>query len=107
MHQNQRNRLTVKVGTEGPKHDPYRYEEVTVRLSSWNGIREIALVVTCHIGLALWIKVGEIEVPCNEETYNDVFEKLTGDTAEGWIEQHRYNHQNDIKDPMGCLADYV
>lgn len=39
--------ITVKTGAEGPRHDPYHYEEMTVA-------RPDGRVITVHLGLAVW-----------------------------------------------------
>lgn len=42
--------VSLRHGTEGPRHDPYAFTEVTVKRADG---REI----TAHTGLALWLKV--------------------------------------------------
>lgn len=43
--------ITIKTGSEGPKHDPYHYEQITVRRSSGDEI-----VYHCG-GLSEWLEV--------------------------------------------------
>lgn len=46
--------IQIETGTEGPRHDPYGYEEITVTRP--NGDR-----VTLHQGLVEWVQVNNSE----------------------------------------------
>ena len=48
--------IRVRHGTEGPRHDPYSFVEITV--TRLNGT-----VIVGHFGLLNWIKVNEKEFP--------------------------------------------
>jgi hypothetical protein len=61
------NTIDTKEGTEGPRHDPYSYTEVTV--NGRNGR------VTYHYGLDEWVCVGEEK---SRDKPREVFERLTG-----------------------------
>ena len=78
-------RLTVrlKTGTEGPTHDPYSYEELTVITPRGK--------VVLHEGLSVWLKHNDVKVdqPLNTpyEEYErwireDVFKAVTGYSRE-------------------------
>jgi hypothetical protein len=59
------NKLHLKTGTEGPRHDPYGYDELTF-------VSLLGRVVTLHSGLMNWLKVnGQIMHPPTEEV-NDI-----------------------------------
>jgi len=92
------NQVTMRRGTEGPKHDPYGYDEVIVAVAGH--------VCTCHLGLGIWIKVDGEKHRVTEANYQEMFQLLTGDTPENWISNYEEDHREDIEDPMGCLADY-
>ena len=96
-----KSQVTLRSGSEGPKHDPYGYQEITV---TQGNVR-----VTGHIGLGLWIEDNITSRRMrfkSIEAMEVIFKELTGDTAENWIEKYEEEHRNDIEDPMGCLADY-
>lgn len=68
-------KVRITRGTEGPRHDPYGYENITV-------IRPNGNQVTFHIGLAIWCNAeyanGTI---CHEEDpgqASDLFAKVAG-----------------------------
>lgn len=44
--------ITIRRGTEGPRHDPYSFEEITVRRADGRS-------VTIHTGLAFWVKASD------------------------------------------------
>lgn len=101
-----KSQISLRSGVEGPKHDPYGYQELIVTQGDMRYI--------CHIGLAVYIRINDLKIPCNAvvrngvytETYEEMFKRLTGDTAENWIEKYMEEHKDDVEDPMGCLADY-
>jgi hypothetical protein len=78
--------ITLRMGSEGPKHDPYHYDEI--RFTS----TDKSLSVVFHNGLAEWLTVGRVIdgrtysfVPVHAG-YKDLrrfFEYLTGLTPEG------------------------
>ena len=98
-------KIKHRSGSEGPKYDPYAFDE-------WTVIR-LDREVTIHSGLANWIKIqyeGHPEVRIDEWNcvngwldLHTLFEVLTGLSA-GQCE--RYYYRNYVEDPMGCLADY-
>ncbi len=47
--------ITIKTGREGPREDPYHYVEITVHRRS----TDFTGTVTCHQGLAEWVRVHE------------------------------------------------
>jgi hypothetical protein len=72
-------RIRVKRGSEGPKHDPYSYTEITFYFT--NPKRK---PVIYHYGLGEWLKHGK---RCYKPNYSHlhqnehlavIFEKLTG-----------------------------
>lgn len=77
--------VSLKTGLEGPRHDPYRYEEWTVDRSRSGGPK-----VLLHLGLAEWIKVtwpgGKTwNVPIrNVRALTTIFEKLSGASIKVW-----------------------
>ena len=79
--------IYIKTGTEGPKHDPYGYEEITVE-------RE-GVTVMLHSGLDYFVKLNgkKVAVPVSDGSYPDnvrktylkiaeTFEQYAGITAE-------------------------
>lgn len=67
--------ITHKHGSEGPKHDPYGYEEITVNRS--DGRR-----VTIHYGLGVWARSyhadGRLSGMSNDAAADKLFEKVAG-----------------------------
>lgn len=66
------NIITYKSGAEGPKHDPYHYEELSIY--GRNGI------TTVHLGLAYWVSSNGVRITDGEHNIqlNTVFRQLTG-----------------------------
>lgn len=64
------NSVSFRRGSEGPKHDPYSYTEITVNKSR-NGF------VKFHFGLDTWCEGNKIKVH-GEPTAFDFFEQLVG-----------------------------
>lgn len=59
-------------GTEGPAHDPYGFDEVSVDLADGR-------VVVMHLGLDVWLKVNDTTIRRgNEKEVCFQFEELTG-----------------------------
>lgn len=72
--------IRVKHGTEGPRHDPYLYTELTFHRLNGD-------VIVCHTGLACWLTLNGKKVPARtisgdwDEPSNAVeraFQRLTG-----------------------------
>jgi hypothetical protein len=64
--------ITVRHGTEGPRHDPYSYTEFTVQ-------RQDGRTVTLHTGLGIWAET-EAGVKCRELEALALFERCAGIT---------------------------
>jgi hypothetical protein len=58
--------ITVRTGTEGPRHDPYHFEEVTVE-------RDDGRKVTLHLGLAVWSEASGGPLPERTDSEPDAF----------------------------------
>ena len=120
-------KLYKKTGTEGPKHDPYAYEEITLRTTYADGK---TFTVAVHQGLAEWTKLNDKlfwhthgKATCDEIlgmvglNYR-LLEKLAneqrcfkcGGTKGKWIEFGiqcaRCGEYIYFEDPMGKLSDY-
>lgn len=52
-------KVTLSHGTEGPRHDPYSYDEYTFSFKRPNG-KEVP--VKLHLGLAEYLKVDDVDV---------------------------------------------
>ena len=64
--------ITQRTGTEGPRHDPYSYTEITVQ-------RPGKKTVTVHLGLMQFVQVGaSAPVHMSYELLDQTFEALTG-----------------------------
>lgn len=89
--------IKLKTGSEGPRHDPYGYTEITVD-------RQDGRVVTLHSGLAYWCKVylnGKLVLTFdNEQTIEKMFTRFAG------ISSHKaeeiYYARRTICDKCGC-----
>jgi len=80
-------RLSTNRGSEGPRHDPYGYEEYTVCTKFENGEEKC---ITMHSGLGMWLKIDGEKIDHGTinmwgEHYNEgerflseMFENLTG-----------------------------
>lgn len=71
--------ISVDTGSEGPKHDPYGYTEVTVYFED--------RTVTVHSGLVVWHEIRYSDGPfhrihCPYEEAERLFEKETGVSIE-------------------------
>jgi hypothetical protein len=66
------NRITIKTGTEGPRHDPYAYTEITV--DGRNGR------TTYHSGLGEWVQApdGKEFYPGEGPTLTYIFKRFVG-----------------------------
>jgi DNA-directed RNA polymerase subunit RPC12/RpoP len=67
--------IDIKSGSEGPRHDPYSYLEITVT-------RESGATVCMHAGLIVWIEVNGIRSDCSYETAAGIFEDIAGISLE-------------------------
>lgn len=66
-----KNRISLKTGSEGPRHDPYSYEEVTVE--GRNG------KTTAHIGLGCWVRNNSgPKIHVEDVDLDKAFERYTG-----------------------------
>jgi len=100
-------RLMHNTGSEGPRHDPYAFEEFTL-LEQEEG-REPRRV-TIHLGLAEWVKLnGRVEADITGYDLNgtgsveDKFEELTGLTFRGAVRlYHRANRLEKICPKCGA-----
>lgn len=74
-------------GSEGPRHDPYSYEELTV--DGRNGETVI------HIGLAVWITNDRMDLKVDDEKLVfDIFEKCVGVSFPAAMKA--YHYVNDV-----------
>lgn len=64
-------RVFVRNGTEGPRHDPYSYTEITF-------VKTDGTEIVYHDGLAQWITVNGVKQPCDYDEHVGLFEELTG-----------------------------
>jgi hypothetical protein len=66
-------KVTVRRGSEGPRHDPYGYTEVI--FTKTNGD-----VIQMHMGLGVWLKVNgkEYDSQYREEVLSEYFKEFTG-----------------------------
>lgn len=66
--------IHVRTGSEGPRHDPYHYEEVTVQ-------RPDGRKVTLHVGLGVWAEAENAvlreRTDSPQEAYH-MFERYAG-----------------------------
>jgi hypothetical protein len=73
--------ITFRSGTEGPRHDPYGWREVTVE-TTWryaDGM-ERTLVASFRDGLGVRVAMNGQPITCDETKAVDVFKILTGMT---------------------------
>lgn len=80
-------KVSHTTGSEGPKHDPYHYDEITVETG---GVR-----ITLHSGLMVWL---DIETPIEKvrqdlfgsdyDNGDHIFECLTGYHPSQWLKWH-------------------
>lgn len=105
--------IAYRTGSEGPKHDPYGYEEYI----GYTKYAEGGVRVKLHLGLLNYLEVGRDQVhdhdlgldlntrKGNEKAYAILtkrFERLVGTTIAA-IDKYRRSLE---PDPMGTLADY-
>lgn len=98
-------RIEIQTGTEGPRHDPYGWEEITVRRMNDQ------VVVTLHEGLATWVRIDGVGTV--HEGYNPlltadmirkVFEAWAGITPD--IARKAYNRFHSVCRDCGCRDVY-
>ena len=93
----------VKGGSEGPKHDPYGYNEYSFTQNGKNYI--------VHMGLAQWIKIDGSTITATGDDY---------DNEEKFLKKHgvdykqlqklmsdHYSKNSDYDDPMGPPSRYI
>lgn len=71
--------LSVTTGTEGPRHDPYHYEEITFERDGHTYV--------AHLGLAEWLKVDG-EKRAEGEGVEALFNELTGECLSALMEAY-------------------
>lgn len=65
--------ISISTGSEGPRHDPYSYQEITVERQ--------ALMVTAHYGLAVWLDIDRLVLHFSDsKALDEVFTATTGMT---------------------------
>ena len=93
--------VRVRRGSEGPRHDPYGFIEITV---DHYGNR-----YTLHEGLACWLEVNEERLEFFGDDYANtprvLFEEWTGCSVGRWLCIDERLHPYE-EDPMGNLSDY-
>lgn len=69
-------RVEIKTGSEGPKHDPYHYQEITVKRADGTWVK-------IHAGLAEWLETSAGDRIVDEyRSLRLKFEELAGITPE-------------------------
>ena len=103
-------RLSWRTGSEGPKHDPYSFTEMTVTL---NGVDH-----TLHMGLGMWYAIDgqHQEFDRGSGSWQAMAEDRESATVQAWtnavgmnpaeFEDAYWKAHPYFKDPMGCAADY-
>jgi len=76
--------IDIKHGSEGPRHDPYSYTEITVT-------RESGATVCIHFGLIEWIEVNGIRSDTEYKVASEIFEEHAGISIE--VAQKTYERQ--------------
>ncbi len=107
-HDANESKIEYKTGLEGSVHDPYGYEELTIT----RGDSRIA----AHVGLISWVAkqhrswnggwIGNYNICESYEEFDKVFERMAGDTFDRIVEGYILDHQEELRDQTGCLADY-
>lgn len=69
-------KMDVRRGTEGPRHDPYGYEELVVSHKREMNQKEQEIVL--HSGLAEWIEVDGVKHVLYDGACETIFEDLVG-----------------------------
>lgn len=95
--------LDVRTGSEGPRHDPYGFEERIVYVND--------ITVKLHTGLGVWCKAfakADHPLETNDEKLAvDLFTTITGLTPEAFDRAYNRLHRNDEPDPMGSPSMYM
>jgi len=94
-------KLMFNTGSEGPKYDPYHYEELTV-------VRN-GKMVTLHLGLGDWLevdgkKVSKYEYGGEGMSPEEKFEILTGMNTDEFMKYYQVIHNTCKK--CGCRDNY-
>ena len=95
--------ISKKTGTEGPKHDPYSFEEF---IYECNG-----KVTTLHMGLGVWMESSSGKLlyarsDAQERAIIRWFEIRIGMTMERFNKAYYRVHPY-FEDPMGSISDYI
>jgi hypothetical protein len=88
-------------GTEGPRSDPYHYDEWDISLPGYH--------IEVHLGLAEWIKVNGTRLVEFDQAFDKIDEyvkSITGKDLREIEAQYRFWHWNDEPDPMGPASRY-
>lgn len=96
--------IDIKTGTEGPRHDPYGYEEITVTRPNGD-------VITLHQGLVEWVQVNNSQRHGNRRTAScrKVFEFFAGCTPEvarRAYERVQYTCKSCGRSDLRCVSGY-
>jgi hypothetical protein len=66
--------ISLRCGSEGPRHDPYHFNELTVE--GRNG------TTTLHLGLAVWCKNDKLKLRVDNDEAFKLFERCVGVSSE-------------------------
>lgn len=97
-------RIYIETGTEGPRHDPYAFEEFTIER---NGHK-----IMLHSGLGDWMEIEDEKV--DNVFVNDTFVHFTGHTPDEWrrfiekLERHRWrrHRSHDVRNERGYPGEH-
>jgi len=64
-------RVVMKVGSEGPMHDPYNFTEITL-------FRTDGQYATFHVGVVTWVNINGRKLGGDSETVITQFENFSG-----------------------------
>lgn len=79
--------IFIKRGSEGPRHDPYSYTEITVKRTDGNKVLRSA---TIHAGLAYWAETSDGRREDQDTVrVNDLFTEVAGITPHQAHKAHR------------------
>jgi hypothetical protein len=96
-------KMSHRSGSEGPRHDPYHYDEFTL-VEVNDGVTR---TVTLRAGLGIRIEVnGKVMIEgYDSEDVVGIFEELTGLSMDKFRRSYNRVHPY-FEDPMGSLAMY-
>lgn len=89
--------LHLRTGSEGPRHDPYHFDEYTVSTPEFT--------VTAHMGLGSSLSIDGEEVTRDEADVVEHFERLTGIPLRKFAKYYERVHPY-FEDPMGSPSMY-